>query len=151
MQVQIWTDGSAKVHTSKAGGWAYVCKFWPDGSEIPFEFWGSGGERDTTSNRMELTAIVEALKLVWNSSLMGCPVSVYSDSQYCVNGITQWIHAWRANNFKNGEVKNRDLWEELYKYTELVDPMYEWIRGHSGNVMNERVDKLAVAAAEIVK
>lgn len=143
MLVEIWTDGACKVQTTKLGGWAYICKF------DNFEFWNCSKLPDSTSNRAELTAIIEALRFIYNSNILGHDVIIYSDSKYCVNGITNWINNWRENNYGDGTIKNKDLWEKLYKLDKIVSPKYQWIRGHAGNGMNERVDKLATAITNV--
>jgi len=151
MKVEIYTDGSAKVHTSKVGGWAFYCRVTYHHNSAPLEFWRYGAEKDTTSNRMEITAIIEAMKFLWTSNLLAEDITIISDSQYCVNGCTKWIHGWIKRGFINSqdkEVKNRDLWEKINNLLNRVNPKFQWVRGHNGQPGNERVDKLAVMAAE---
>jgi ribonuclease HI len=150
MNIAIYTDGSSKPHTSKSGGWAWVCIVTMEGrlKTQELEFWKSGGATNTTNNRMELMAIIKALEFLWNSSLLGNSIVVYSDSQYCVNGCNEWLQTWIDNGWNEDNVKNRDLWERMNRLLKMVKPKMEWVRGHDGNYHNERVDKLAVAAAE---
>lgn len=150
MKIEIYTDGSSKPHTSKAGGWAYVCILEIEGrlEKQQVEFWKSGGATNTTNNRMELMAIIKGLEFIWNSSLLGNKIVVYSDSQYCVKGSNIWVGNWIANNWNDDTVKNRDLWERLHRIKKLVNPEIVWVRGHDGNYFNERADKLSVAAAD---
>lgn len=146
MKVEIYTDGSSKPHTSKTGGWAYICIICVEGQRV--EFWKSGGATNTTNNRMELMAIIKAMELLWNSNLLGHEIIIYSDSQYCVKGCSEWLQNWIANGWNEDSVKNRDLWDRVHILKKLISPKFVWIRGHDGNCFNERVDKLAVSAAE---
>lgn len=146
MRISIYTDGSAAVHSTKMGGWAYLCVF--EHAERQFEFWDFGHVPNTTSNRMELTAIIKALQFVFNTNLLGYDITIYSDSKYCVKGATTWVYNWEKNNYKDDTVKNRDLWEQLYKLIKMVTPKFEWVKSHNGNVWNERVDRMAVSICE---
>jgi len=105
----------------------------------------SGGELNTTNNRMELTAAIAALEALSRP----CTVSVTTDSQYLVKGITEWIFSWMKKgwvNSKKDPVVNRDLWERLYTLTKTHRIEWKWVRGHSGHPENERCDELARAA-----
>ena len=129
--MEIWTDGSAWPNPGP-GGWGWHSS---DGREA------SGGERRTTNNRMEMTAILQALiELPDNAG-----ATVYSDSQYCVKGLTEWRAGWRKRNWmKKGEpMVNRDLWLALEAQMRRVGPIMKWVRGHNGDVGNERADRLA--------
>lgn len=150
MKIEVYTDGSSKPHTAKTGGWAYVCLVKIEGrtEEKQLEFWKSGGATNTTNNRMELMAIIKALEFLWNSNLLGHPITIYSDSQYCVNGCNEWLTNWLANDWNDGNVKNRDLWERINRLLKMVKPTVQWIRGHDGNFHNERADRLSVSASE---
>lgn len=149
--IKIYTDGACKANGKKdaVGGWGYV--IFHDSEEAPAKE-GSGGEKNTTNNRMEMLAVI--------NSLAECPenerIIVYTDSAYIHNCMKQkWYKAWLSNNWVNASrqpVKNRDLWEKLIPYFEnpLVD--FEKVKGHSKNEnehekWNNYVDKLAVAAA----
>lgn len=127
----IWTDGSCYPNPGP-GGWG-----WHDGKERQ-EY---GGERATTNNRMELTAILRAMQAQPN----GASVLIYSDSQYCVNGLTAWKTGWKRKNWmKKGEpMPNRDLWIELDRQQERINATFLWVRGHNGDVGNEIADELA--------
>ena len=102
----------------------------------------SGGEAETTNNRMELQAAIEGLEALTRP----CEVELWSDSKYVIDGITKWIYGWKKRSWK--KVKNRDLWERLDAARDRHEVSWRWVRGHAGDENNERVDRLAVAAAE---
>jgi ribonuclease HI len=134
-QVVIYTDGACEGNPGPGGYGAVI-----EEGELRREL--SGAEPMTTNNRMELTAVIQALE----SLAEGSHVRVVTDSQYVVLGMTQWIHAWRRKRWKTasgGAVKNRDLWEELLESAGRHRVSWEWIRGHSGHEQNERADSLA--------
>lgn len=133
--VKIWTDGSC-LGNPGPGGWAALLVYGKHEREL------TGSEAHTTNNRMELLAAIEALEALTRPST----VWLASDSSYVVKGITQWIHGWKKKGWK--KVKNRDLWERLDRAREPHEVTWAWVRGHSGNENNERVDRLAVGAAE---
>lgn len=145
--VTIHTDGGAEPNPGM-GGWAAVMRFGDKVREI------SGGERDSTNNRMELMAAIRALEALREP----CTVHLHTDSAYLKNGITKWIHAWKRAGWKRGkgkdtaEVKNIDLWKRLDDAVETHDVQWHWVKGHAGNVDNERADVLcAEAIAKIRK
>ena len=108
----------------------------------------SGSERNTTNNRMELLAPINALK----DMKPGVEIKIYTDSQYVKNGITEWINTWLANNWKTSkkeDVKNKDLWVELYNLDKSLDVKWDWVKAHAGNPMNEEVDLMAKKAANL--
>jgi ribonuclease HI len=134
-EVQAFTDGACRGNPGP-GGWGVVLRF---GSREK-ELWG--GELATTNNRMELTAAIEALKAL----LKPCKVAVYTDSTYVRSGITEWVRAWRARDWRTADrkpVKNQDLWQALSELAERHDVEWHWVRGHSGHPENERADALA--------
>lgn len=141
--MEIYTDGACSANGTAAasGGWGYAILL-PGSTPVI----ASGHEASTTSNRMELTAVINALDRCYGD------IVVYSDSQYVVKGITTWIHSWKKCGWKkaDGPVKNRDLWEKLDAL--VSDPKrvvrFEWVRGHNGHPLNEMVDKLAVEASK---
>jgi ribonuclease HI len=142
--IVIYTDGGCSGNPGP-GGWAFV---YDDGSE---EILGSGGEGNTTNNRMELRAVIEALSLSERRS-PGAAVVLYTDSQYVKNGITSWIASWKRNGWRTSDkkpVKNRELWEELDAIASRVRPKFLWVEGHAGVERNERCD--AMVQAEIRK
>jgi ribonuclease HI len=107
----------------------------------------SGGAPETTNNRMELLAAIEGLRALTKP----CRVTVLTDSQYVIKGITTWVFGWKRNGWRTsskGDVVNRDLWEQLLAATEGHQLTWQWVKGHSGHPDNERVDRLAQAAAE---
>tara|TARA_B100002019_G_C21204322_1_gene565804 strand:- start:272 stop:688 length:417 start_codon:yes stop_codon:yes gene_type:complete len=134
--ITVYTDGSCLKNPNGPGGWAFLVL----GLEKRWEV--SGGNPSTTNNRMELEAVIQTLEFLSNTN---DNISIYTDSKYVINGITEWIHNWIRKNWKN--VKNSDLWKKLYK---LNDDKVEWkwVKGHSGNIYNDRVDKLAKIEAE---
>lgn len=140
----IYTDGGCSGNPGP-GGWGYVIVD-DDRPADDREIIGSGGDSLTTNNRMELTAVIEALTLVsttggWASR----PVAVYTDSQYVQKGITQWITGWKRNGWKTASrepVKNQDLWVQLDSLALTVKPRWVWVKGHAGIHYNEVCDRL---------
>ena len=133
--VIIYTDGACSGNPGP-GGWGAILKFGSEEKEL------SGGEHETTNNRMELMAAIEALKALKKP----CSVTLVTDSNYLKDGITTWIHTWKKNGWRTAAkkpVKNADLWEALEKATEKHDVMWEWVKGHAGHQENERADALA--------
>lgn len=132
--LKIWTDGSCFPNPG-AGGWAWICQ---DGRQ------GSGRREPTTNQRMELLAAIEGIRS--NLSRPG-QIVVISDSQYVVRGATLWYKGWLSNGWRNSQgkpVANVDLWKELLALKEaaaFVD--FQWVRGHNGDEMNEKADRLA--------
>ena len=141
--VEIWTDGGCKPNPGP-GGWAAILKFRGTVKEL------SGGESDTTNNRMELTAAAEALCALTRP----CSVVLHTDSEYLKNGITRWHTGWVRKNWRNAAgdpVKNMDLWKRILDAAKPHRIEWLWVRGHSGNPMNERADELATQARERLK
>ena len=133
--VEIFTDGACKGNPGP-GGWGAILRMGPHEKEL----WG--GERDTTNNRMELTAAIRGLEA------MKRPITarVYTDSQYVLKGISEWIHGWKRNGWKTAAkqpVKNADLWRELDEQVAAHDVVWTWVKGHAGHTENERADALA--------
>lgn len=114
---------------------------------------GSGAESNTTNNRMELTAVIESFRTVMRQRLQTERIVVHTDSKYVKNGITTWIHSWLANGWKTAAkkpVKNQDLWIRLHELSEIIQPRWLWVKGHSGDEVNELCDTLvqqAIASA----
>ncbi len=135
---EVWTDGACEPNPG-LGGWGYVMHR-ADGCRVE----DCGGDAETTNNRMELTAILMALKALPD----GAVAVIYSDSQYAVNGLTVWGKAWAKRNWhkKDGlPMPNRDLWLALEAQKRRVRATFKWVRGHNGNAGNERADALASA------
>lgn len=148
--VTVYTDGASSPRSKhQIGGWAFV--FFIDESKSRYE--NSGYGIGVTNNMMELTAIITAMNSInlmyqyyVNEKLN---VKIISDSQYCVNGCSDWVNKWSRTNWKNNTVKNRDLWEAFLMERDKHDDVnfeFEWVRGHDGNEHNEYVDKLCVEA-----
>ena len=134
-EVVIYTDGACRGNPGP-GGWGALLIFGKHEKEI------FGGEEDTTNNRMELRAAIEALKALSRR----CSIEIYTDSTYVKNGIQAWLKNWKKNNWKTAgkkPVKNRDLWEELDRLTLGQDIQWRWVKGHAGDPGNERADQLA--------
>lgn len=134
-KVEIFTDGACKGNPG-IGGWGALLI--SNGSEKEL----CGGERNTTNNRMELLAVIEALKALKKP----CEVIVHTDSQYVQKGISEWIHGWKARGWKTAAkapVKNVDLWQALDAAQAQHKMDWRWIKGHAGHVGNERADQLA--------
>lgn len=141
----VYTDGACSGNPGP-GGWAWAMA--PDGDPH-----GSGGESRTTNQRMELLAVLQALRTL---SVSAGPIEVVSDSQYVVKCFNEaWWEGWLRRGWKNSQrqpVANRDLWEPLISLVrERGDISFRWVRGHTGEPMNERVDALAVAAIATVR
>ena len=135
-EVTIYTDGACSGNPGP-GGWGAILMYKGNKKEI------SGGKKDTTNNVMELTAVIEALKLL----KFTCKVQLYSDSSYVVNAFLQkWIINWQKNNWKTAdkkEVKNKELWQELISLTKTHDVTFIKVKGHADNEYNNRCDELA--------
>jgi len=134
-EVKIYTDGACSGNPGP-GGWGAILFF----KELKKEI--SGYNPSTTNNIMELTAAIEALKLLKKD----CSVSLYTDSRYLIDGITAWIFNWERNNWRTAgkqPVKNRELWQELLELSRKHRIDWNWVKGHSDNEFNERCDQLA--------
>lgn len=146
MTIEIYTDGACLGNPGR-GGWAYVIINKDTDTEI---FRANGSEKITTNNRMELSAVINALKKIQTEQITEyTTLSVYTDSQYVQQGISSWIIKWKKNNWKTATkqpVKNQDLWQELDALSAVLNPKWLWVRGHSGNKYNELCDTLAVSA-----
>ena len=135
--VTIYTDGGCEPNPG-VGGWGAILICGPKEKEL------HGGHPETTNNRMEMTAAIEALSTLKRP----CTVNLHTDSQYLRNGITQWLKNWKKNNWKtrSGPVKNKDLWITLDDLTQNHEINWHWVKGHAGHHYNERCDELATLA-----
>ena len=134
-EVTVYTDGACKGNPGP-GGWGAWLR--SEGHEKEL----CGGEKLTTNNRMELSAVIEALASLKRS----CEVTIHTDSEYVRKGITEWIHGWKQRGWKTADkkpVKNADLWLRLDSLRALHEVHWRWVKGHSGDVGNERADALA--------
>ena len=139
-KVEIFTDGACKGNPGP-GGWGAVLRSGTTEKEI------SGGEAQTTNNRMEMMAAIEAL----NALKRPCNVTIYTDSKYVLDGITKWVFGWQKNGWRTADrkpVKNGDLWQALVTAQARHKVAWQWVKGHAGHPENERADQLACAAAE---
>ena len=139
--IEIYTDGSCLENPGN-GGWAAIIIINGDFKKI------SGNEKNTTNNRMELMAPINALKNIKSEE----EIIIYTDSQYVKLGITEWINTWLKNNWqtsKKQQVKNKDLWIELYNLNKSLNIKWNWIKAHAGNPLNEEADLLAKKAASL--
>lgn len=133
--VDIFSDGACKGNPGP-GGWGALLRFGDQEKEI------FGGEPQTTNNRMEMTAVIEALSQLKRAS----KVRVYTDSQYVQKGISEWLPGWKARRWRtaaNQPVKNVDLWQRLDALSAQHDVQWLWVKGHAGHPENERADALA--------
>ena len=139
MKYTIYTDGACSGNPGP-GGWGAVII---DEENNQIEL--SGSEKSTTNNRMELLAPIKALKKIKKEA----NITIFTDSTYLKNGITEWIKKWETNGWKNANkkpIKNKDLWQELNKLTQKKDITWKWIKAHAGNPLNELADQLATKA-----
>ena len=143
-KVEIFTDGACSGNPGP-GGWGAVLRC--DGREKTL----SGGEKETTNNRMELTAVIESLKLL----KYPCDVILTTDSKYVCDSINQkWVYSWQKNGWRKSDKKpalNVDLWEQLLPLLETHNVKFSWVKGHNDHPENERCDKMAVAETEKYK
>jgi ribonuclease HI len=138
--VEIWTDGGCKPNPGP-GGWSAILKYGTTVREL------SGAEPATTNNRMELTAAAEALEALKRP----CTIILHTDSQYLKDGITRWHTGWVRKNWRTASgdpVKNMDLWRRILDAAKPHSVDWRWVRGHAGDIMNERADELATKARE---
>jgi ribonuclease HI len=133
--VVVYTDGACSGNPGP-GGWGSVLLYKGHRKEL------SGGEQETTNNRMELMAVIQALEALQRN----CPVLIHTDSTYVMKGMTEWLPAWKARNWKTASrqpVKNVDLWQRLETAVDCHRVKWKWVKGHSGVPENERADELA--------
>ena len=139
-EVKLYTDGACRGNPGR-GGWGAILVYGKYEKEL------SGGERETTNNRMELMAAISGLEALKEP----CSVTLYSDSKYLVDAfLLGWVESGREHGWRRGkdELKNPDLWERLYALTELHTVEFVWVKGHDGHPYNERCDKLATTFAD---
>ena len=136
--IKIYSDGSCLKNPGN-GGWAAIININGKIKKI------SGNEKNTTNNRMELMATINALKEMSTRDL----IEIFTDSKYVKNGITEWVNTWILNNWKTSkkeDVKNKDLWIELYKLNQSLNIKWNWVKAHAGDTLNEEGDMLAKKA-----
>ena len=139
-EVCLYTDGACRGNPG-VGGWGAILVYGKYEKEM------SGGEAETTNNRMELTAAIEGLSALKEP----CRVALFSDSKYLVDAFLEgWVYNWKKNGWRRGKegVKNPDLWEKLLFLTAKHDVIFHWVKGHDGHSYNERCDKLATEFAD---
>ena len=138
MSIEIYTDGACSGNPGP-GGWGAILRWNGHEKEL------SGGEGETTNNRMEMMAVIKGLEALKKNST----VTLYTDSKYVQQGVDEWLEGWKARGWKSASkkpVKNQDLWEQIDSLIQQHSVEFIWVKGHSGHEFNERVDKLAVAA-----
>ena len=138
--IEIYTDGSCLENPGN-GGWAAIINMNGSIKKI------TGSEKNTTNNRMELMAVIRALKEIKPNS----QISLFSDSKYVIDGITKWIKNWKMNNWQTAskkQIKNLDLWKDLDELTSKFEITWNWVKGHSTDKYNNKVDRLARNEAE---
>ena len=143
MSIKVYTDGACKGNPGP-GGWGVYIKFNNEEKDL------YGGNPETTNNQMEMQAALEALKYLKDEDEA---IKLYTDSNYLRQGITDWIHKWKLNNWRTAAKKpvaNRDLWIEISDLNEKMNVEWNWVKGHAGDPGNERADKLANMGAENV-
>jgi ribonuclease HI len=141
-KIEIYTDGACKGNPGK-GGWGALLVAGKNEKEL------FGGEKDTTNNRMELMAVIQALGALKRP----CQITLHTDSQYVLKGITEWITGWKAKGWKTASkapVKNVDLWQQLDAAREMHQIEWVWVKGHAGHAGNERADQLANRGVESI-
>lgn len=141
-RVELYTDGACSGNPGP-GGWAYILRHPATKKERE----ASGGEKATTNNRMELTAVIRGLEALTRRSV----VDLYSDSQYVLKGLESWMASWKKRGWKTADkkpVKNQDLWEQLDSLKDEHEIRFHWVRGHNEHPENERCDRLAVRARD---
>ncbi len=139
-EVYLYTDGACRGNPGK-GGWGAILVYGRFEKEL------SGGEAETTNNRMELMAAIAGLSALKEP----CTVQLYSDSKYLVDAFNEgWVFGWQSHGWKRGkeELKNPDLWERLFELTKKHEVVFHWVKGHNGHDYNERCDRLATAFAD---
>ena len=142
-QIEIFTDGACKGNPGP-GGWGALLRMGAHEKEL------SGSDPDTTNNRMEMTAVIRALRVLREP----CRIALYTDSRYVIDGMTKWIEGWKKRGWVNASkkpVKNADLWHDLIEAVRDHQIEWHWVKGHAGHAENERVDRLASDAAEAAR
>ena len=140
-KLENWTDGACKQNPG-VGGWGALLVWGEHRLEI------YGGERLTTNNQMELTAVISALSALKRP----CPIILHTDSSYVKNGITQWVHGWKRNGWRTADkkpVKNVELWQRLDALASRFEIEWRWVKGHNGDPGNEKADELANLGVEV--
>ena len=143
MSIKVYTDGACKGNPGP-GGWGVYIQSNDEEKDL------FGGNPETTNNQMEMQAALEALKYLKDKNEV---IELYTDSNYLRQGITEWIHKWKLNNWRTAAKKpvaNRDLWIEISDLNEKMDVQWNWVKGHAGDPGNERADQLANIGADNV-
>ena len=143
MSIKVYTDGACRGNPGP-GGWGVYIQLNDEEKDL------YGGNPETTNNQMEMQAALEALKYLKDKNDV---IELYTDSNYLWQGITEWIHKWKLNNWRTAAKKpvaNRDLWIEISDLNEKMDVQWNWVKGHAGDPGNERADQLANIGADNV-
>ena len=147
-KITIYTDGSCKNNPGN-GGWGSILLYQKEDMGTIKKII-SGNEKNTTNNRMELTAVIKALSILNKQ----CDVELFTDSKYVMEGATKWLHRWIEKNWKNSQKKtvlNQDLWEELIPLLNKHNINWHWVKGHDNNILNNEVDKIAQSQAKMLE
>jgi ribonuclease HI len=150
--IEIYTDGSSLGNPGPGGWGVFVVKKEDEGIREDIEL--GGGEKETTNNRMELKAVIEALKFIKENNFK--EVTIYADSAYVLGGVTTWIKGWEKNGWKTANKKpvlNQDLWKELINLVREVNTKINWqkVKGHSGHIYNDKADSIATMNSNLFK
>ena len=143
MSIKVYTDGACRGNPGP-GGWGVYIRLNDEEKDL------YGGNPETTNNQMEMQAALEALKYLKDKNDV---IELYTDSNYLRQGITEWIHKWKLNNWRTAAKKpvaNRDLWIEISDLNEKMNVQWNWVKGHAGDPGNERADQLANLGADNV-
>ena len=143
MSIKVYTDGACRGNPGP-GGWGVYIRLNDEEKDL------YGGNPETTNNQMEMQAALEALKYLEDKNEV---IELYTDSNYLRQGITEWIHKWKLNNWRTAAKKpvaNRDLWIEISDLNEKMNVKWNWVKGHAGDPGNERADQLANLGADNV-
>ena len=137
--IEVYTDGACSGNPGP-GGWGAILRWNGHEKEL------SGGEAETTNNRMEMMAVIKALEAITKK---GAAVHIHTDSKYVMQGVDEWLEGWKARGWKTAgkkPVKNQDLWERIDSLIKAHEVQFFWVKGHAGHPENERADQLAVSA-----
>jgi len=149
IDIEIYTDGGCNPNPGEGGWGAIIIYNDTQTQKKSDDYHLSGYEKESTNNKMELTAVIKALQFINNTQRIKKDILIYTDSQYVKNGITKWIKNWKLNGWKTSNrkpVKNKELWEDLDYHRQVHNVKFQWVKAHNGNKYNEIADELATNA-----